>query len=72
MVPIPHLLADVLREYLDEVRPRLPASPYLFANPRGNRRLRGPLRASGATRSRVGGRDVGGHRRSALCSPLAS
>ena len=41
MVPIPHLLADVLREYLDEVRPRLPASPYLFANPRGNRRLRG-------------------------------
>ena len=41
VVPIPHLLADVLREYLDEVRPRLPASPYLFANPKGNRKLRG-------------------------------
>ena len=41
VVPIPRLLADVLREYIDEVRPRLPASPYLFANPRGNRKLRG-------------------------------
>ena len=41
VVPIPHPLADVLREYLDEVRPKLPASPYLFANPRGNRKLRG-------------------------------
>jgi site-specific recombinase XerD len=41
VVPIPHLLADALREYLDEIRPRLPASSYLFANPRGNRSLRG-------------------------------
>ncbi len=38
---IPRLLADVLREYIDEVRPRLPASTYLFANLRGNRSLRG-------------------------------
>ena len=41
VVPIPHLLADVLREYLDDVRPKLAASSYLFANPRGNRSLRG-------------------------------
>ena len=41
VVPIPHLLADVLREYLDELRPNLPKSAYLFANPRGNRSLRG-------------------------------
>jgi site-specific recombinase XerD len=41
VVPFPYLLADALREYLDEVRPKLPASSYLFANPRGNRRLRG-------------------------------
>src|ERR1035441_1314681 len=41
VVPIPHLLADVLREYLEELRPGLPKSPYLFANPRGNRSLRG-------------------------------
>jgi site-specific recombinase XerD len=41
VVPIPHLLADVLREYLDNVRPSLPKSAYLFANPRGNRSLRG-------------------------------
>jgi integrase/recombinase XerD len=41
VVPIPHLLADVLREYLDEVRPKLPASRYCFANPNGNRNLRG-------------------------------
>jgi site-specific recombinase XerD len=41
VVPIPHLLADVLREYLDEIRPQLPESSYLFANPRGNRSLRG-------------------------------
>jgi site-specific recombinase XerD len=41
VVPIPHLLADVLREYLEALRPKLPASPYLFANPRGNRSLRG-------------------------------
>ena len=41
VVPFPYLLADALREYLDEIRPKLPASSYLFANPRGNRRLRG-------------------------------
>jgi site-specific recombinase XerD len=41
VIPIPHLLADVLREYLEETRPKLPASAYLFANPRGNRSLRG-------------------------------
>ena len=41
VIPIPHLLADVLREYLDEIRPSLPKSAYLFANPRGNRSLRG-------------------------------
>ena len=41
VVPIPHDLAVVLRDYLDYVRPKLPASPYLFANPRGNRKLRG-------------------------------
>jgi site-specific recombinase XerD len=41
VVPIPHLLAAVLGEALDQVRPRLPASPYFFANLRGNRRLRG-------------------------------
>ena len=41
VIPIPHLLANVLREYLDELRPKLPESSYLFANPRGNRSLRG-------------------------------
>jgi integrase len=41
VIPIPHLLADVLREYLEELRPKLPASPYLFANPRGNWSLHG-------------------------------
>jgi site-specific recombinase XerD len=41
VVPIPHPLADVLGDYLDDVRPKLPASGYFFANPRGNRRLRG-------------------------------
>ncbi len=41
VIPIPHLLADVLREYLNELRPRLPESAYLFANPKGNRSLRG-------------------------------
>jgi site-specific recombinase XerD len=41
VVPIPHLLADVLREYLNDVRPKPAASSYLFANPRGNRSLRG-------------------------------
>jgi len=34
VVPFPYLLADALREYLDEIRPKLPASSYLFANPR--------------------------------------
>jgi site-specific recombinase XerD len=28
VIPIPHLLADVLREYLDEIRPSLPQSSY--------------------------------------------
>ncbi len=41
VVPFPHLLEDVLRPYLDELRPKLPASSYMFANPRGNRSLRG-------------------------------
>ena len=41
VVPIPHPLASVLGEYLEQVRPRFPASPYFFVNPRGNRRLRG-------------------------------
>jgi site-specific recombinase XerD len=44
VIPIPHLLADVLGEYLEQVRPSLPASPYLFVNPRGNRSLRGRYR----------------------------
>ncbi len=41
VVPIPHPLANVLGEYLEQVRPRLPASRYFFANPKGNRKLRG-------------------------------
>ena len=41
VVPVPHLLVAALREYVYNVRPRLPASAYFFANPRGNRRLRG-------------------------------
>jgi site-specific recombinase XerD len=41
VVPVPHLLVAALREYVDNVRPRLPASAYFFANPRGNRSLRG-------------------------------
>ena len=43
IIPIPNVLADVLREYVDEMRPTLPASPYLFANPNGerNRKLYG-------------------------------
>ena len=41
VVPIPHVLETVLREYLDEIRPKLPASSYLFANLRGNGKLRG-------------------------------
>jgi site-specific recombinase XerD len=41
VIPIPHGLAAELRDYLDNVRSQLPASAYLFANPRGNRKLRG-------------------------------
>jgi integrase/recombinase XerC len=41
VIPIPHLLADVLREYRETLRPSLPGSAYLFANPNGNRSLRG-------------------------------
>lgn len=41
VIPIPHLLADVLREYRETLRPSLPESAYLFANPNGNRSLRG-------------------------------
>jgi site-specific recombinase XerD len=41
VVPIPHPLVAPLREYVDNMRPRLPASAYFFINPRGNRRLRG-------------------------------
>ncbi len=46
VVPIPHVLEEVLRENLDGVRPRLPVSNYLFANPRGKASLRG-RRATG-------------------------
>lgn len=41
VIPIPHLLAAVLREYRETLRPSLPESAYLFANPNGNRSLRG-------------------------------
>ena len=41
MIPIPHLLAEVLREYQDGVRPRLSKSAHLFTNPNGNSSLRG-------------------------------
>ncbi|MGO9582710.1 MAG: tyrosine-type recombinase/integrase [Acidimicrobiales bacterium] len=41
VVPIPHPLVAPLREYVDKMRPRLPASAYFFVNPKGNRRLRG-------------------------------
>lgn len=41
VIPIPHLLADVLHEYRETLRPSLPESAYLFANPNGNRSLRG-------------------------------
>ncbi len=41
VIPIPHILETLLREYLAELRPKLPASTYLFANLRGNRSLRG-------------------------------
>jgi site-specific recombinase XerD len=40
-VPIPLGLTSALHEYVDNVRPKLPSSPYFFANPRGSRRLRG-------------------------------
>lgn len=30
---IPHVLVHILEAYLDEIRPQLPTSPYLFANP---------------------------------------
>ena len=33
VIPIPRLLADELAEYLDDLRPTLPASPFVFANP---------------------------------------
>jgi site-specific recombinase XerD len=41
VVPIPHPLATALQEYLTDVRPTLPASPYLFANPNAKRKGRG-------------------------------
>jgi len=41
VVPVPHVLETMLRENLDEMRPKLPVSSYLFANPRGNGNLRG-------------------------------
>jgi len=40
-VPIPHDLDAVLRDYLGNVRPQLPASSYLFANPKRNWKLCG-------------------------------
>ena len=72
VVPIPHLLADVLREYLDELRPSLPKSAYLFANPKGQPEPPRSLWSSGTAQSRGRGRDFGGRGRSALCSPVAS
>ncbi len=33
MIPIPPVLAPVLGQYLDEVRPTLTASPFVFVNP---------------------------------------
>jgi len=41
LATIAHQLADMLREYLDKLRPNFPMSLHLFANPRGNRSLRG-------------------------------
>lgn len=35
LVPVPRVLAAILSRYLDEFRPQSPASPYVFANPRG-------------------------------------
>jgi len=34
VVPLPHVLVDILTSYLDEIRPALPDSPRVFANPR--------------------------------------
>jgi integrase len=65
VVPIPHLLAAVLREYLDKVRPNLPKSAYLFANSRGYRRFRGRC-GSRALQDGERGRDLGKCGRSAL------
>jgi len=72
VVPIPHDLAAVLRDYLDNVRPQLPASSYLFANPRGKPEVARSLRTPGALRSRDGGRDLGGRYRSPLPPQVAS
>ena len=36
IVPIPPVLAPVLESYLDELRPTLPDSPFVFANPKAN------------------------------------
>lgn len=33
LVPIPPVLAEILRHYIDDVRPRLPESRHLFVNP---------------------------------------
>ncbi len=41
VVPIPHVLETVLREYVNTLRPVLPGSGYFFANPRGSGSLRG-------------------------------
>ncbi|PWJ52994.1 integrase/recombinase XerC/integrase/recombinase XerD [Quadrisphaera granulorum] len=41
-IPLPHAYVDVMSWYLEEVRPRLPESTALFANPRAN--LDGPFR----------------------------
>ncbi len=50
MVPIPHALADVLREYLDEMRPKLPTSDQEGAGrtlgiPYGSKQATCPVRA---------------------------
>jgi hypothetical protein len=71
VVPIPRVLAPALREYLDEVRPNLPRSAYLFANSRGNRRLR-VRHGSRALQDLVKKWDFGGGGRSALPPPMPS
>ena len=35
-IPLPHTYVEVMRWYLEDVRPRLPESDRLFANPRAN------------------------------------